>query len=124
MMLAAALLLSLLPPAQDEPLSVAALEQRHAEFTGRTILVQGKLAECQPLSCGLLGDRAVNDGAIMWLSFESAPAFDAAAAPLVGHRVVVEGVVLDQCWPDPAKRPPCTDRGSQFRPLKVVRVLD
>ena len=103
------------------PLTVTLLKQRHVALEGRTIQVEGRLTECQPLSCGLLGEDD-DSGVTNWLSFETAPKFDRSAANAIGHRVVVEGMVLGACWPDQLAI--CTDRAPQFRPLRVVRDLD
>ncbi|WP_375380301.1 hypothetical protein [uncultured Sphingomonas sp.] len=131
-MIAAVALLSLAAPAPGVSapvplLTVPDLAQRHGALTGRTVRVRGRLAECQPLSCGLLDDERLA-APIAWLSFEYAPAVDAAAHGAIGRRVVVEGIVLAHCWPGDREasgrpRPPCFDRATQFRPLRIVRVL-
>ncbi len=125
----AALLLALAAQvaADSEVLTVADLAARHRELAGRTVQVEGVLAECQPLSCGLLGQPR---GELMsWLSFESAQAFDTTAQAHLHHKVVVEGVVLSfnsagERSPDGSPYAPCFDRCSEFRPIRVVRDLD
>ena len=123
-MMAAQLLLSLV--AAVGPLSVAQLEERHQELLGKTVRVEGLLAECQPLSCGLLQNRETDPG-WKWLSFASNDAFDQQAKPFIKHRLIVEGVVLDHCWlpakPNKQVSLPCVDRGPQFNPVKIVRDL-
>jgi len=112
----------------ERTMTVDEVQQHHVALTGKRVTVEGRLAECQPLSCGLLGDGSIS-GVSEWLSFESSPAFDRAAAPFVGHRVLAEGVVLD--FPQPGERDangsmylPCFDRCSEFRPTRIVRILD
>ena len=112
-----ALLLAVAPPnfPAATPLTIEQVRADPRRWDGRWVRVQGYIHRCSPLDC-LLAERPGNGG--MFLSFASAPSFDAWIAPQLRAKVEVTARIDAGCLVNV-----CTDRAPVLQQVYVETMV-
>ena len=101
-----------------DTLSVYEVAKRHAELDGKIIRVRGVVKYCQHLSCVLYS----TDNRDHFLSLGTSPSFDDAIDLHLGHEVVVEATLNDDCVQDfdTGVIVMCSDRSDTLHNARIV----